>query len=81
VFTAKTKIDTDVHQINFDTDSFVIGVDSHASRCLSNKIEHFISPLRSTKYGFIKGVGGERLEVKGEGKLVWHIEDDQARVH
>jgi hypothetical protein len=66
-----------VHQLHFDSDSFIIGVDNHASRSISNNIDHFITALRSPETAFIQGVGGELLTVKGEGTLVWHIKDDK----
>ena len=31
--------------MSFDTDSFVIGIDNHASRCIGNNINHFVTPL------------------------------------
>jgi hypothetical protein len=71
----------DAHQIHFDSDSFIIGIDNHASRSISNNIDHFTTALRSPKNAFIQGVGGELLKVKGEGTLVWHIEDDEGRAH
>jgi hypothetical protein len=71
----------DAHQIHFDSDSFIIGIDNHASRSISNNIDHFTTALRSPKNAFIQGVGGELLTVKGEGTLVWHVEDDEGRAH
>jgi hypothetical protein len=65
----------------FDSDSFIIGIDNHASRSISNNIDHFSTALRPPKNAFIQGVGGEFLTVKGEGTLFWHIEDDQGKVH
>lgn len=81
VMAAKSKNNKVNLQTIFDTDLFIIGVNNHASRFISNKVEHFISPLQSANYGFIKGVGGELLEVRGKGKLVWQIEDDYGRIH
>jgi hypothetical protein len=75
------KLYKDAHQVHFDSDSFIIGIDNHASRSISNNIDHFTTALRSPKNAFIQGVGGELLTVKGEGTLVWHIEDDEGRAH
>jgi hypothetical protein len=67
--------------LHFYSDLFIIGIDNHASRSISNNIDHFITALRSPKNAFIQGVGGELLTVKGEGTLVWHIKDDEGRAH
>jgi hypothetical protein len=64
----------------YDTDSFLIGIDSHASRCISNRINHFITALTPTK-AQVQGIGNELLQVKGEGMLEWPIEDDLGRTH
>ena len=32
----------------YDSDSFVIGIDNHASKIMSNNIKHFITPLTPT---------------------------------
>lgn len=67
-------------EVAFDTDSFLIGVDSHASRTLSNDKQHFkhYRPVHSNKT--IEGVGGN-LMIKGIGTIVWKIEDDAGQVH
>jgi hypothetical protein len=79
--TTNKNLRKDAHQIYFDSDSFIIGIDKNASRSISNNIDHFTTALRSPRNAFIQGVGGELLTVKGEGTLVWHIEDDEGRVH
>jgi hypothetical protein len=81
ITTKDKKLRKDAHQLHFDSDSFIIGIDNHASRSISNNIDHFSTALRLPKNGFIQGVGGELLQVKGEGTLVWHIEDDSGRTH
>lgn len=67
-------------EVAFDTDSFLIGVDSHASRSLSNDKHHFKNyrPVHQNK--IIEGVGGN-LIIKGVGTIVWRIEDDAGQVH
>ena len=65
----------------FDTDSFKIGVDNHASRCMSNNLAHFVD-FRPT-HGNGAMVGGIQggLSIRGEGTLVFNVEDDDGRVH
>ena len=54
----------------FDSDSFLIGVDNHASRCMANA-PHLFEDLRLTpSHKKVDGIG-ERLEVKGTGTLAF----------
>ena len=64
----------------FDPDSYIIGIDNHVSRCISNDINHFITALTPTPRSYLKGIP-VGLKVQGEGALVWHIDDDQGRSH
>ena len=43
---------------SFDTDSFLIGIDSHASYSLTNNKEHFINTPRQVRVG-VKGIAGQ----------------------
>ena len=56
--------------VDFDTDSFLIGVDNHATRCISNDIKHFVGPLIPTKRS-CTGFGGAKTEMMGEGTIQW----------
>jgi len=67
-------------QVNFDTDSFIIGVDNHASRTLSNNKRHFIGYIRRLDNLFINGING-KLPIRGIGTIQWKIEDDDGKVH
>ena len=75
-------VSTNFSGLNFqyDSDSFVIGIDNHASKTMSNNIKHFITPLNPTPNTFVKGAGGY-IKVKGSGTLRWRIEDDDGKVH
>ena len=42
----------------FDSDSQVIGVDNHASRCMSNNLSDFITELKPANNIKVKGAGG-----------------------
>ena len=68
---------------HFDSDSFLIGVDNHASRSISNNIRHFVTPLsKNPKIRCrIRGIGKEMLPVAGEGTVLWKWEDDDGNVH
>ena len=64
----------------FDSDSYMIGIDNHVSRCISNDINHFITALTPTPRSYLRGIPVD-LKVQGEGALVWHIDDYQGRSH
>ena len=66
--------------VTFDTDSFEIGMDNRASRCMSHRIEDFDGPLRHSQ----KRVRGWMNALSSEvriGTLRWVVEDDQGRRH
>ena len=54
--------------LTFDSDSFVIGIDNHISRIISNNINHFITALTPTSNTILRGTGGA-LMVKGTDNL------------
>ena len=56
---------------DFDTDSYLIGVDSHASRCISNNINHFVTPIKPSRQGSCKGFGGSQTTISGEVTIKW----------
>ena len=58
----------------------MIGIDNHASRCISNDVNHFITTLTPFPPSYLRGITSN-LQVKGEGTLVWSIYDDQGRSH
>jgi len=66
--------------MSFDSDSFWIGVDNHASFCMANS-PHLFEDLRLTKQGTqVQGIG-EGLQVKGTGTFVMRINDDDGKTH
>ena len=68
------------HDIQMGTDSYMIGLDTHASKCISNSKRHLIGPIRPAKSKKIDDI--ERsLEVKGIGIVEWKTQDDQGRKH
>ena len=67
-------------KFSVDSDSFTIGIDNHASTKISNWSSHFIGTMTPVKGKKFKGFGGV-VQVKGEGAIVWKIEDDDGIVH
>ena len=65
----------------FDTDSFIIGLDTYSSRRVSNQRSHFKN-LRPTpsQYGSLKEIGGV-APIKGIGTLNWRVEEDFGATH
>ena len=63
----------------FDSDFFLVGVDNHASKCMSKNRKHFVSfdPMKNQT---VKGVGGV-IRVLGRGTLRWRVEDCDGRIH
>ena len=63
----------------FDYESYPIGIDNHASRCISNCIDDFVSTIKPSKRQLI-GISGS-LDIKGTGTVKWVIEDDDGVRH
>jgi hypothetical protein len=70
----------DAAEARFDSDSFKIGIDNHASRTMSPNKDHFED---LTLYNTTTTVGGigSGLSIKGVGTFVFKIEDDDGGVH
>ena len=62
----------------YDSDSFKIGVDNHASKTISNNSIQFISYITPTPKTILRGAEGN-LKVKGVGTVRWKIEDDDGK--
>jgi hypothetical protein len=78
-FTASTTLPYQVPRIHFDTDSFVIGVDTFASITLGNHPDQF-EDLKEHDNMEVKGIQGG-LSIKGTGTFKFHIKDDEGGVH
>ena len=75
--------EADVHQeriTNFDTDSFLIGVDNRSSYCMTPSINDFVTPMQPAQNLFVRGIGG-LLQVQGRGSVKWNIVDDSGMNH
>ncbi len=76
---ASTTLPYQVPSIRFDTDSFVIGVDTFASIMLRNHPDQFEN-LKTHDDTEVEGIKGG-LGIKGTGTFKFHIEDNEGRVH
>jgi hypothetical protein len=78
-FAASTTLPYQVPRIRFDTDSFVIGVDTFASITLGNHPDQF-EDLKEHNNREVEGIQGG-LSIKGMGTFKFHIKDDEEGVH
>ncbi len=66
--------------LRFDSDSFWIGVNNHASFCMANS-PHLFEDLHLTEQGTqVQGIG-VGLQVKGTGTFVMRIHDGDGKTH
>jgi hypothetical protein len=81
-FAAATNIPYQVPRIHFDTNSFVIGVDTYASITLGNHLNIFKDlKLHSNKDNTeVEGIKGG-LDIKGTGTFKFHIKDNERGIH
>jgi hypothetical protein len=66
--------------VRFDSDSFFIGIDNHASRCMANAPHLFEDLQLIDNAGEVNGIG-EGLAIKGKGTFKFSIEDDNGKIH
>jgi hypothetical protein len=78
-FSASTTLPYQVPRIRFDTNSFVIGVDTFASITLGNHQDQF-EDLKKHNNMEVEGIQGG-LSIKGTGTFKFHIKDDEGGVH
>jgi hypothetical protein len=71
--------------ITFDTDSFKIGIDTHATACMSPEASDFIPgsmvPFPQSDGGIRAYGKGPLLKINSLGTLRWVIEDDDGTAH
>jgi len=67
------------HRVHFDTDSYEILVDNCCSKSITNCLEDFIAPPRSSNM-IIKGFNGATATTK-VGTVQWRLQDDWASTH
>jgi hypothetical protein len=78
-FAVATNLPYQVPRICFDTNSFIIGVDTFASITLGNCLYQF-KDLKTHNDMEVEGIEGG-LDIKGTGTFKFHIEDDKGGVH
>jgi hypothetical protein len=66
--------------VRFDSDSYPIGVDNHASKCMAN-VPHLFENLHLSNNK--RGVDGinSGLDIKGEGTLKFNITNNDGNAH
>ena len=75
VYTTTTTAPSQLQE--FDSSSFPIGIDNHATKCISNDTRHFISPIVSSKKSSCNGFGATKTKIHGEGTIKWKFLDDK----
>jgi hypothetical protein len=66
--------------VRFDSDSFSIGIDNHASRCMANAPYLFKNLHLTNNAGEVNGIG-KRLAIKGKGTFKFLLEEDNRKTH
>ena len=66
-------------QVHFDSDSFPIRIDNHASYCMANS-PHLFDDLILSDVGKVDGIN-DGLAILGKGTFKFSITDDDGRVH
>ena len=63
----------------FDSESFLIGVNNHASKCMINTHKRFVSfdPMKNRMFKEV----GSIIRALGRGTLCWKVEDNEGRIH
>lgn len=64
----------------FDTDSFEIGIDNHATSCMTNSLHDFVDTSLQQVNVRVKGIAG-KLSAAHRGTLRWNITDDTGQPH
>jgi hypothetical protein len=65
--------------IKFDSDSYPIGVDCHASLCMANA-PHLFEDLKLEAVGEVEGIK-QGLDIKEIGKFKFKLEDGNGKTH
>ena len=66
--------------VRFDSDSFSIGIDNHASQYMANA-PHLFENLQLTNDAGEVNVIDNRLAIKGKGTFKFSLEDDNGQIH
>jgi hypothetical protein len=68
------------HDVFFDTDSGILGIDNRCTACISPYLEDFETAPDETTAA-IKGFGGSKTHGARKGTIVWRFADDLGAVH
>ncbi len=77
---SKTALQMAPPPVRFDSDSYFIGVDNHASRCMANA-PHLFEDLRlDDNKGQVDGINSG-LDIAGQGTFKFNITNDDGKIH
>jgi hypothetical protein len=66
--------------IHFDTDSYPIGVDNHALRCMANTPHLFENLVVAPQGQHVSGIAAG-IEIRGVGTYIIRLQDNQGKIH
>jgi hypothetical protein len=66
--------------VRFDSDSYLIGVDNHASRCMANSPHLFEDLHLDNNKEQVDGINSG-LDIVGQGTFKFNITDDNGEAH
>jgi hypothetical protein len=66
--------------VRFDSDSYLIGVDNHASKCMANAPHLFEDLHLDNNKGQVDGIN-TGLDIAGQGTFKFNITDDDGKIH
>jgi hypothetical protein len=78
-FTALLSTVDHTRTIRFDSNSYPIGIDTHASRCMVN-VPHLFEDLKLGDVGEVEGIKSG-LDIKGIGMFKFKIKDNNGMTH
>ncbi len=80
-FAAQAKTASGANAVHFDSDSYIIGVDGHASYCMGNNPDQFDGDLQLLDDGKTVSGIGSGIAIEGIGTFKFAIEDDTGQAH
>jgi hypothetical protein len=78
-FTALSSVVDRTRAVHFDSDSYPIGMDTHATRCMANA-PHIFEDLKLGDVGEVEGIKSG-LDIKGTGTFKFKIKEDNGMTH
>ncbi len=78
-FTALSSAINHIRTIQFNSNSYPIGIDTHASHCMV-KTPHLFEDLKLGEVGEVEGIKSG-LDIKGTGTFKFKIKDDDGMTH